>query len=352
MRAQDSYFPIFQSPEDMSNLQGRTAIVTGGACGIGGEIARALAIHKCRVIMVNARAKQGTEAVSQIRKEVGQDAAIEWRYCDMTDLIQVQEVFSSLCDELPRLDLCILGSGIDQAHFTTDLHCIDAYFGMMWLGHFYASNLLWPLLRRTSRITGAPAPRVIFEAPGQQRSKSVADDSSSDEEDIRRTAYDAEVCSEIFRRSRTSMILGVRHGLAERIAKRHHDNIYTIAVQPSKALSDASSHPRRDSHWQPSDLCDHVLDTLSKDDHFTVRSSSRIVLYAAISSDVENEYLNGAYLVDVGVSGREKDLAADPSLGPGFWDISERAIKAVVGKDAMVPWDQEWVKSPKDDLSA
>ncbi|THZ08905.1 NAD(P)-binding protein [Aureobasidium pullulans] len=352
MRAQDSYFPVFQSPEDMPNLQGRTAIVTGGACGIGGEIARALAIHKCRVIMVNARAKQGTEAVSQIRKEVGQDAAIEWRYCDMTDLIQVQEVFSSLCDELPRLDLCILGSGIDQAHFTTDLHCIDAYFGMMWLGHFYASNLLWPLLRRTSRITGAPAPRVIFEAPGQQRSKSVADDSSSDEEDIRRTAYDAEVCSEIFRRSRTSMILGVRHGLAERIAKRHHDNIYAIAVQPSKALSDASSHPRRDSHWQPSDLCDHVLDTLSKDDHFTVRSSSRIVLYAATSSDVENEYLNGAYLVDVGVSGREKDLAADPSLGPGFWDISERAIKAVVGKDAMVPWDQEWVRSPKDDVSA
>ena len=323
--------------------------------------------------MVNARAKQGTEAVSQIRKEVGQDAAIEWRYCDMTDLIQVQEVFSSLCDELPRLDLCILGSGIDQAHFTTDLHCIDAYFGMMWLGHFYASNLLWPLLRRTSRITGAPAPRVIFEAPGQQRSKSVADDSSSDEEDIRRTAYDAEVCSEIFRRSRTSMILGVRHGLAERIAKRHHDNIYAVAVQPSKALSDASSHPRRDSHWQPSDLCDHVLDTLSKDEPLTVRSSSRIVLYAATSSDVENEYLNGAYLVDVvrflllfqtwmhptdvvfspqGVSGREKDLAADPSLGPGFWDISERAIKAVVGKDAMVPWDQEWVKSPKDDVSA
>lgn len=169
------------------------------------------------------------------------------------------------------------------------------------------------------------------------------------------------------------MILGVRHGLAERIAKRHHDNIYAIAVQPSKALSDASSHPRRDSHWQPSDLCDHVLDTLSKDDHFTVRSSSRIVLYAATSSDVENEYLNGAYLVDVvsflllfqtwmhptdvvfspqGVSGREKDLAADPSLGPGFWDISERAIKAVVGKDAMVPWDQEWVRSPKDDVSA
>ncbi|KAI5241692.1 NAD(P)-binding protein [Aureobasidium subglaciale] len=348
MRAADSYFPVFQTPDGMADLQGRIAIVTGGACGIGCEIARALVVHKCRVIMVNVRDKQGTKTVSQIRDEVGQGAAIEHRYCDMTDLIQVQEVFSTLCDELPRLDLCIFGSGIDQAHFATDIHCIDAYFGMMWLGHFYASNLLWPLLRRTSRIPDAPAPRVIFEAPGQQRLQSLSDASSSDEEDSACSVYDKEVCSEIFRRSKTSMILGVRHGLADRIVKRHHDNIYALAVQPSKNLVDASSHARRDSHSQPMDLCDRILDTLSKDTSFTVRNSSRIVLYAATSPDVESKYLNGAYLVDVGVPGREKDLAADPCLGPGFWKISERAINAVVGKDAMVPWDHEWVRSPED----
>jgi NAD(P)-dependent dehydrogenase (short-subunit alcohol dehydrogenase family) len=385
MRAQGSYFPVFQSPDSMPDLQGRTAIVTGGACGIGyvagllfmalnqpvsnqfnsSEIARALVIHKCRVIMVNVHEKQSTETVSKICKEVGPNAALEYRYCDMTDLIQVQEVFSALCDELPRLDLAVFNTGIDNQHFLTDLHCIDAYFGMMWLGHFYASNLLWPLLRRTSRIPNTPAPRVIFEAPGQQRLQSLSDDSSSDEEDIRRSAYNAEVCSEIFRRSKTSLLLGVRHGLAERIVKRHHDNIYVLAVQPSKNLADAGAQPRRDSHWQPSDLCDSVLDTLAKDTEFAVRSSSRITLYAATSSDVEEKYLNGAYLVDVvslpslqphrpptnmtiqGVSGREKHAAADPCLSPKHWDISERAIKAVVGKDAMVPWDHEWVRSPK-----
>ncbi|KAH0182187.1 NAD(P)-binding protein, partial [Aureobasidium melanogenum] len=147
--------------------------------------------------------------------------------------------------------------------------------------------------------------------------------------------------SEIFCRSKTSLILGVRHGLADRIVKRHHDNIYALAVQPSRSLADAGGQSRRDSRWQFSDLCDHVLDTLAKDPYFAVRSSSRIVLYAATSLDVEKKYLNGAYLVDIGVTGREKDLAADPSLGPGFWNISERAIKAVVGKDAMVPWDHE-----------
>ena len=261
------------------------------------EIARALVIHKCKVIMVNVHEKQSTETVSAIRAEVGPNASLEHRYCDMTDLIQVQEVFSTLCDELPRLDLCIFGSGIDQEHFTTDLHCIDAYFGMMWLGHFYASNLLWPLLRRTSRIADAPAPRVIFEAPGQQRRQSLSDgSSSSDEDDLRLTA---EVNSEIFRRSKTSLLLGVRHGLAERIVKRHHDNIYVLAVQPSKNAADGVAQPRRDSHWQPSDLCDCVLDTLSKDSTFAARSSSRITLYAATSTDVEQKYLNGAYLVDV-----------------------------------------------------
>jgi hypothetical protein len=367
MRAQGSYFPVFQSQDSMPDLQGRTAIVTGGACGIGSEIARALVIHKCKVIMVNVHEKQSTETISKIYKEVGADAALEYRYCDMTDLIQVQEVFSTLCDELPRLDICVWGVGIDQIHFQTDLHCIDAYFGMMWLGHFYASNLLWPLLRRTSRIPNAPAPRVIFEAPGQQRQQSLSDGSFSDDEDLRRSAYDAEVCSEIFRRSKTSLLLGVRHGLAERIVKRHHDNIYVLAVQPSKNLADANTQPRRDSHWQPSDLCDSVLDTLSKDTEFAVRSSSRITLYAATSHDVEKYYYNGAYLVDVvscfplqlqtpssantcmqGVSGQDKQAA----LASGFYDISERAIKAVVGKDAMVPWDHEWVRSPKSVSSA
>jgi hypothetical protein len=264
------------------------------------EIARALVIHKCRVIMVNVHEKQSTEAVSKICKEVGADAALEYRYCDMTDLIQVQEVFSALCNEILRLDICIFGVGIDPEHFATDLHCIDAYFGMMWLGHFYASNLLWPLLRRTSRIPNTPAPRVIFEAPGQQRLQSLSSDSSSsDEEDPRRTAYNAEVCSEIFRRSKTSLLLGVRHGLAERIVKRHHDNIYVLAVQPAKSAVDVGAQSRRDSHWQPTDLCDSVLDTLAKDTEFAVRSSSRITLYAATSSDVEDKYLNGAYLVDV-----------------------------------------------------
>jgi hypothetical protein len=171
---------------------------------------------------------------------------------------------------------------------------------MMWLGHFYASNLLWPLLRRTSRIPNTPAPRVIFEAPGQQRLQSLSSDSSSsDDEDLRRSAYNAEVCSEIFRRSKTSLLLGVRHGLAERIVKRHHDNIYVLAVQPSKGVGDVGAQLRRDSHWQPTDLCDSVLDTLAKDTEFALRSSSRITLYAATSSDVEDKYLNGAYLVDV-----------------------------------------------------
>ena len=70
-------------------------------------------------------------------------------------------------------------------------------------------------------------------------------------------------------------------------------------MQPSKNAADGVAQPRRDSHWQPSDLCDCVLDTLSKDSTFAARSSSRITLYAATSTDVEQKYLNGAYLVDV-----------------------------------------------------
>lgn len=227
--------------------------------------------------MVNAKQKQCEGTIAKIRDEIGQDAAqVEWRYCDMTDLIQVQEVFPALCDQLERLDLCIFGTGIDQASFEVDVHCIDAYFGMTWLGHWYASNLLWPLLRKTSRNRGNLAPRIIFEAPGLQGATEPDEGPLSDEKSSG-LAYDFAVRSEIHRRSKASLVMGVRHGLADRISKRHGDKIYAIAIQPGKSMADPDRKPRRDSVQLP-DLCDRVLDTLASSATIPLRTCSRTVM--------------------------------------------------------------------------
>lgn len=91
--------------KEIHDLNGRVALITGGALGIGFEIARAFVQNGARVIMVNRKEEQGSEAIKKIKEEVGEDAKIEWLPCDLGSLKNVKEVFSGICEREERLDL-------------------------------------------------------------------------------------------------------------------------------------------------------------------------------------------------------------------------------------------------------
>lgn len=69
------------------------------------EIARAFVLNGARVIMVNRKEDQGQDAIDKIKKEAGADAKIEWFPCDMGNLKQIKEVFTSFREREERLDL-------------------------------------------------------------------------------------------------------------------------------------------------------------------------------------------------------------------------------------------------------
>lgn len=69
---------IGPKPVHPENLDGRVAVVVGGAFGIGYEISRALANAGCRVIMVNRKEEQGNDAIKKIHDE-SPDAKVEWK---------------------------------------------------------------------------------------------------------------------------------------------------------------------------------------------------------------------------------------------------------------------------------
>jgi NAD(P)-dependent dehydrogenase (short-subunit alcohol dehydrogenase family) len=89
----------------MEDLTGRTAIVTGGAKGIGYEVARAFVLANCRVIMINRKEEEGLESIEKIKQEAGPSSQIEWRPCDLGNLKDVQKVFTDLREKEERLDL-------------------------------------------------------------------------------------------------------------------------------------------------------------------------------------------------------------------------------------------------------
>lgn len=83
-------------------------------------------------------------------------------------------------------------------------------------------------MRKTSKLPGVPAPRIIFESSEMHRmAPGVVHFGSLDE--INDSAIGP---MELYGRTKLAMILGAKYGLYERVIKPNGDNIYVISVHP------------------------------------------------------------------------------------------------------------------------
>merc|ERR1712187_145648 len=161
--------PVIGPKKEVHDLGGRVALITGGALGIGYQVARTFVLNGARVIMVNRKEDQGQDAIDKIKQEAGPTAQIEWMECDMGDFQQIKDTFTSLREREVRLDLLILSAGINVNQYGETHDKIDRHFQVNWLGQFYVCNLLYPLLRKTSKLPETPAPRIVWETSEQHR---------------------------------------------------------------------------------------------------------------------------------------------------------------------------------------
>lgn len=230
---------IGPTPIRPENLQGRVAIVTGGALGIGFEVSRALANAGCKVIMVNRKEEQGADAIKTIQVE-SPDADVEWKECDMGNLAQVREVFSGFREALERLDFLVLSAGINTNQYGLDFDGIDRHFGVNYLGHFYVCNQLWPLLRKTSKLGDSPSPRVVFESSEMHRT-APSDVHFASLDEINNPELGP---TELYGRTKLAMIMLAKYGLAGKVVKENNDRIYAVSVHPGAV----SNHFKPQSH--------------------------------------------------------------------------------------------------------
>ncbi|KAL2105265.1 hypothetical protein VUR80DRAFT_8661 [Thermomyces stellatus] len=221
---------IGPKPVHPENLDGRVAVVVGGALGIGFEVSRALANAGARIVMVNRKEDQGSDAIATIKKE-SPGAEVSWEKCDMGDLGQVRDIFGSLRESLPRLDFLVLSAGINANQYGEDADGIDRHFGVNYLGQYYVCNQLWPLLRETSKTDG-PSPRVVFLSSEQHR-LAPSDTKFASLEEINNPSLGP---TQLYSRSKLAMILVAKCGLAKKVIKENE--IIAVSVHPGAVSLD------------------------------------------------------------------------------------------------------------------
>lgn len=123
---------------DASNL---TAIVTGGASGIGFETARVLALRRAHVIIAARNIEAANEAKQAIIKE-NISARVDVLKLDLCSLKSVRafvDSFNAL--DLP-LNLLINNAGVMFCSHQLSEDGVEVQFATNHLGHFLLTNLL------------------------------------------------------------------------------------------------------------------------------------------------------------------------------------------------------------------
>ncbi len=147
--------------DEIPDLSGRTAVVTGGNSGIGYHTALELARHGARVVVASRSGDKGRAAVKQIKDATSGAAVVEWAGLDLANLASVRD-FATHFDG--PLDLLVNNAGVMMVPRQLTADGFEMQLGTNHLGHFALTGLLLPALLAS---TGGVPPRVVTVSSGE-----------------------------------------------------------------------------------------------------------------------------------------------------------------------------------------
>lgn len=141
--------------DDMPDLTGTTAVVTGANSGIGAVTALALARSGARTVLACRDPERGRRTLDAVRRAApGSDTRLV--RLDLADLGAVAEAADHIAKEVDgRLDLLVNNAGVMALPLLRTADGFEMQFGTNHLGHFALTLQLLPVLG-----TGGPS-RVV-----------------------------------------------------------------------------------------------------------------------------------------------------------------------------------------------
>ena len=145
--------------QNIPDLTGKVAVITGANSGLGFEAAKVLAAKGAHVVLAVRDVEKGKQAAGEIKRTVA-TASLEVLPLDLASLASVRRFAEAFPATHGRLDMLINNAGVMAIPRRVTADGFEMQFGTNHLGHFALTGLLLPLILKT------PSSRIITVSSG------------------------------------------------------------------------------------------------------------------------------------------------------------------------------------------
>lgn len=300
------------STEQIPDLSGKVAIVTGASAGIGKVTALELARKGCKVYLAGRSPEKTQKALEEIKTETGNDK-LEFLQLDLNSLRSVDKAAKEFKEKETRLHILINNAGIMVTPFGLTEDGIESQFGTNHIGHFHFTTELLPVLEQSipSRIVNLTSMGHSWPYP-----EGIRFDKLNEEEGY--SSFNA------YGQSKLANILFTKE-LNRRLEGKQ---IYVNAVHPGYVSTELGRHVSTTFGFVVG-----ILASLSNLLFSTPSSKGALTsLYCATSPEIEQKNLRGEYFVPTAKLSEPSNFAKDEQLAKKLWTFSEELVKSKLGE--------------------
>ncbi|OSD01843.1 NAD-P-binding protein [Trametes coccinea BRFM310] len=314
-------------PNQIPDLTGRVALVTGGSAGIGYWDAAALAQHNATVHIVSANPQHGKDAeesINQALKQSGSKGSLKWHQLDMMHLKDVNEWSKRFAKEVDRLDILIANAGIGQAPFGMTDDGLERHFEVNNLAHFVIVLRLLDVMKKTAETAPPATVRIVTQSSEMHRFS--PSDRFTSKEEINREDDGVR----LYGRTKVGLIVFAAE-LARRKLADTAKPILAISVHPG--MVDTEVQNAWGESYGPIGT---VIDKLSRLGGKSAEEGAEASLWAATSTDINEqnwkEYQGKYYTEPYGKPDQETEHAKDQGVANNFWKLCSDLTEEILGE--------------------
>ncbi|KAI7853119.1 hypothetical protein BDC45DRAFT_156382 [Circinella umbellata] len=265
------------SLNDIPDLSGKTAIVTGSTAGIGKVTAFELARKNCHVIVACRNQTKGDAVVKEIQEQTG-NKLVECIILDLSSLASVKKFSETILTTFDKIDILLNNAGLIDVPFQLTEDGIETMFATNHVGPFYLTLELLPLLIKSN------AGRIVNVASMLHAMTTLtgADfEKISDEKSYNRKTH--------YAKTKVANIL-FTYELTRRLKEKGINNVYVNCNHPGAI--------KTDPYYEGGLLKKgSFIDSITNLYFIPVEKGALTQLYLATSSDIEQKDIKGQYYV-------------------------------------------------------